>query len=258
MLMISVTGSVLVYRNELSRAATPAPRISTGSGPRLTDDELKQAAARLYPGYTPTSVTRFKNEDQAVEVWLRQGDDLRKRLFDVRSGADLADAIPPGIARISQLIDLHDNLLSGTTGLLVNGCAALAVFVIALTGLVIWWPGAKVWRRSLVVPRGVGFRRTVWHLHSMVGFWTLGFTTVFALSGAYFAFPDSYQAIADWIEPVSNPDATRVTDRVIYWLAYLHFGRINGIGIPCNGPGLCDQAVKATWAFFGQIGRAHV
>ena len=121
MLMISVTGSVLVYRNELSRAATPAPRISTGSGPRLTDDELKQAAARLYPGYTPTSVTRFKNEDQAVEVWLRQGDDLRKRLFDVRSGADLADAIPPGIARISQLIDLHDNLLGGPTGRLVNG-----------------------------------------------------------------------------------------------------------------------------------------
>jgi uncharacterized iron-regulated membrane protein len=38
---------------------------------------------------------------------------------------------------------------------------------------------------------------------------------------------------------------------VIYWIAYLHFGRINGIGIPCRGPGLCDQATKAVWAFFG-------
>ncbi|MBT5485149.1 MAG: hypothetical protein HOK55_10515, partial [Gammaproteobacteria bacterium] len=31
----------------------------------------------------------------------------------------------------------------------------------------------------------------------------------------------------------------------------LHFGRINGIGIPCSGPGLCDQSVKALWAIFG-------
>jgi uncharacterized iron-regulated membrane protein len=42
-----------------------------------------------------------------------------------------------------------------------------------------------------------------------------------------------------------------LADRVIYWLAYLHFGRVNGIGIPCNGPGFCDQTTKAAWAFFG-------
>ena len=45
-LMVSVTGSVLVYRNELFRAATPDAIISTGSGPRLTDDQLKAAVVR--------------------------------------------------------------------------------------------------------------------------------------------------------------------------------------------------------------------
>jgi uncharacterized iron-regulated membrane protein len=34
-------------------------------------------------------------------------------------------------------------------------------------------------------------------------------------------------------------------------MAYLHFGRICGIGIPCKGPGLCDQTTKAVWALFG-------
>src|SRR5437762_1204600 len=43
-LMISVTGSVLVYSNELFRAATPKPIISQDSGPRLTDEQLKAAA----------------------------------------------------------------------------------------------------------------------------------------------------------------------------------------------------------------------
>ena len=45
-LMISVTGSVLVYSNELYRAATPEPIPSKASGPRLTDDQLSKAATR--------------------------------------------------------------------------------------------------------------------------------------------------------------------------------------------------------------------
>src|SRR5713226_287013 len=49
-LMISVTGSVLVYRNELYRAATREPIISKGSRPRLSDDQLAEAARHLYPG----------------------------------------------------------------------------------------------------------------------------------------------------------------------------------------------------------------
>jgi uncharacterized iron-regulated membrane protein len=43
----------------------------------------------------------------------------------------------------------------------------------------------------------------------------------------------------------------RFVDRALYWLAFLHFGRIDGIGLPCDGPGLCDQATKAVWALFG-------
>jgi len=158
---------------------------------------------------------------------------------------------PGMLVATSWLLDLHDNLLAGETGRTVNGIAAFAIFALALTGVVIWWPGTKTWRRSLTVPRGLGWQRTTWHLHSMIGFWTFGFTLVFALSGAYFGFPGLFQNIADWLDPVTDPDASRVSDSVIYWLAYLHFGRINGIGIPCHGPGLCDQATKATWAFFG-------
>src|SRR3954452_24001585 len=64
--MISVTGSVLVYRNELYRAATPAPVISTAAGPRLTDDQIKTAVARLYPDYRVLSVNHPDNPNEAV------------------------------------------------------------------------------------------------------------------------------------------------------------------------------------------------
>jgi len=251
-LMISVTGSVLVYRNELYRAATPDLIVSKGSGPRLTDDQLAEAATRLYPGYGVVRIVRARDLDQAVDVWLGRGDAIKKRLFDPRSGGDLGDAVPTGIWLVSKLLDLHDNLLAGETGRKVNGVGALAALALAATGLAIWWPGVKTWRRSLTLHRGVGWKRWTWHLHSMIGFWSLGFTLVFAVSGIYLANPDLFQDVADRLEPLTAANAgTRIGDQVIYWIAYLHFGRINGIGIPCSGPGLCDQTTKAIWAVFG-------
>jgi uncharacterized iron-regulated membrane protein len=160
----------------------------------------------------------------------------------------------PQVRRATEwLLDLHDNLLAGETGRTVNGAGAFAILALATSGLVIWWPGVKTWRRSLMLPRGTGWRRTIWHLHSMVGFWTAGFTIVLGLSGAYFCFPGLFEHVADFLDPVADPAVVvvRVSDSVIYWIAYLHFGRINGIGIPCRGPGLCDQATKAVWAVFG-------
>ena len=59
-LMVSVTGSVLVYRNELYRAATPDPIAVAKSGPLLTDDQLQAAATRSYPGYTVTGISRSR------------------------------------------------------------------------------------------------------------------------------------------------------------------------------------------------------
>jgi uncharacterized iron-regulated membrane protein len=154
-------------------------------------------------------------------------------------------------ALISSLADLHDNLFAGGRGRQVNGFGAMAVVVLAMTGAALWWPGIKTWRRSLTVPRGIGWQRTTWHLHSLIGFWSLAFTLVFAMSGIYLCFPEVFQGFADRIDPAPPDTPLRISDQIIYWLAYLHFGRINGIGIPCRGPGWCDQATKAVWALFG-------
>jgi len=256
-LLISLTGSILVYRNELYRAATPNPIIVTPSGAPLTDAQLKGAAGRLYPGYTVLGISRATNPDQGVVISLNREGGLfktsrRNRLFNPYTGADLGDSVPLGIWLVSRLLALHDDLLGGTTGRKVNGGGAVLVIVLALTGIVVWWPGVGTWRRSLTLPRGVAWRRVIWHLHGMIGFWSLGFVLLFALSGAYLCSPDLFQSLADRIEPLTDANArTRTVDQAIYWLAYLHFGRINGIGIPCRGPGLCDMATKLTWAVVG-------
>jgi uncharacterized iron-regulated membrane protein len=251
-LLMSVTGSVLVYRNELYRVTTPVPIVSKGSGPRLTDQQLGEAARRLYQDYRLVNITRMPNLDQAVDVWLRRGGELKKRLFDPRSGSDLGDSVPHSMLLVTKLIDLHDNLLGGSSGRKVNGAGAVALLALAATGLAIWWPGIKTWRSSLTLPRGLRWKSLNWHLHSMIGFWSMAFVLVFAFSGVYLCFPEQLQDFADRLEPPTAANAgIRIVDNVIYWLAFLHFGRINVIGIPCKGPGLCDQATKAVWAIFG-------
>jgi uncharacterized iron-regulated membrane protein len=86
----------------------------------------------------------------------------------------------------------------------------------------------------------------------VLGFWLLGVILLFALSGVYLGNPEVFQNFADRLQPPTDANAgVRLVDSIIYWLAYLHFGRINGIGIPCHGPGLCDQTTKFVWALAG-------
>jgi uncharacterized iron-regulated membrane protein len=194
-----------------------------------------------------------------VHLWLGVGIGLYVLMISVTGSvlvyrnelynATRADSL--GYRLVSRLLELHDDLLAGEAGRTVNGVGAVAILVLASTGVVIWWPGLKTWRRSLTLPRGVGWRRATWHLHSLIGFWTLGFTVMLASSGAYLGFPDAFQGLADRLDPPAAGGTPRISDDIIYWLAYLHFGRINGIGIPCGGPGVCDQTVKAIWAVCG-------
>lgn len=196
---ISVTGSVLVYRNELYVAATPEPSAFQSSESSAQDN------------------------DEAIGVWL-----------------------------VSKLIELHADLLAGSNGRKVNGIGALAVLLSAITGLLIWWPGIKNWRYSLILRRGCGWRVFNWDLHGVIGFWGFGFSVVFAVSGLYLCFPEGFHALADRLDPPAEGSfGVRFVDNLLSWLAYSHFGRINGIGISCSGPGICDQTIKAIWAVFG-------
>jgi uncharacterized iron-regulated membrane protein len=213
---------------------------------------LKAAALRAHPGYGVISMGSEEKPDRAVSITLSGRGGRIDRLFNPYTGQDLGDSVPFGIHFVTRLLELHDDLMAGTTGRSVNGFGAVMLLALVLTGMVVWWPGIKTWRRSLVLHRGVGWRRFTWDLHSVIGFWTLLILVLFAVSGAYLGNPMPFQNLADRIQPPTDANAgVRFVDKVIYWLAYLHFGRVNGIGIPCKGPGLCDKATKLTWAVAG-------
>jgi len=251
--VISVTGSLLVYRNELYRAATPPSVTVRSSGTRLSEEDLRAAAMRAYPGYRVTRLISGRRRNQPVDISLTRGTTIKQRLFDPYTGNDLGDAVPIGIWLVSTVMDLHDNLLAGRTGRKVNGVGALFVIVLAITGLMIWWPGLTTWRRRLTVHRGVGWKRWTWELHGMMGVWSLLFILLFGVTGLYLSYPETFGSLADVIQPPTDLNVgTRAVDSIMYWLAYLHFGRLGG-RIPHCGRGFCDATTKAIWAFFGLV-----
>jgi uncharacterized iron-regulated membrane protein len=242
--VVSVSGSAVVFRRELMRSMANRPQVSAhdATSHRLTEDELGAAARRAFPDYTVTKVWLGRNGERPVDIWMNRGKDDKKHLFDPYTGADLGETIPLGVRTLDWLVSLHDELLGGFTGRTVNGVGAVFLAVLCLTGAVVWWPGTMSWRRSLGVQWRAGWKRVNWDLHSAIGFWMFAIVFMWALSGVYLVFPHPFMAVVDFLEP---PDPASLTPRhgdlALEWLAKVHFGRFAGI------------KTKALWAFMGLI-----
>jgi uncharacterized iron-regulated membrane protein len=241
--MLSVTGSALVYRNELDRYfATPRPRFDP-QAVRLTTDQLRAAAERLYPGYSITRVgDRISRRNPTIEIWAERGAEKRERLFNPYTGEDLGASITQGEYFVLWLTRLHDELLFDRPGRFWNGIGSAVATLLVLTGLVVWWPGSSRWKRSLGVKWSGGWRRFNWDLHSALGFWLFLFMLMWGVSGFYLGVPEPF---SNFVDAISDPDdflGDRPGDIVLSWLTRLHFGRWR------NSPTL-----KAIWALVGLV-----
>ena len=152
-LVISLSGSVLVYRSELRQVFNPEPRIVVPSGDRLSTDALTEAARQIYPDHQVRVFAEPEDLAHAVTMSVNRDGAVAQMHFDPYTGEELGHALPFGWRATTWLLDLHDNLLTGETGRSVNGGGAVALTLLSLTGAMIWWPGIRSWSRSLVVDR---------------------------------------------------------------------------------------------------------
>jgi uncharacterized iron-regulated membrane protein len=226
LVMLSITGAALVYRVELERSFEVVRPAFEPNRARLSQEEMKAAAERLYPGWEVTRVgTRITRRNPTLEVWVERNGEKKERLFNPYTGEDLGDAIPQKVKALNWVAELHDELLLGQTGRKINAAGSGVVTLLVISGLIVWWPGVRNWRRSLGVKRGTNWIRFNWDLHSAIGFWSFLLLALWGLSGIYLAYPDPFSAFVDRI---SDPDAIlgqRPGDIVLAWMSRLHFGR---------------------------------
>lgn len=266
--VLSLTGSVLVYRNELDRYfAAPRAALRPDATP-MTKEQIQEHAARLYPGWTITGVYEGRYvarggrggaraggpaggrgrrpPDPTASVEFARGEETKTRLFDPYDGTDLGDNFTSGQAWMLWLVRLHDELLlERPDGPWLNGALSLAFTLVVLTGFVVWWPGVARWTRSLRFSFRSGWKRFNWDLHSVLGFWLFLFMLMWGISGWYLGIPEPLTALVEKYSDPSVEYGERPGDIALTWLAALHFGRWRD---PTWGPWF-----KGLWAVVGVV-----
>jgi uncharacterized iron-regulated membrane protein len=240
-LVMSISGTILIFRVEIETFYLRQPTIVQGPGPRLTEDELKAAIGRAYPNYEIRRISH-QGPKYPVDALLHGDGKTLQRLFNPFTGVDMGNSLRSGYLFMEWLVNLHDNLLYRPVGRFVNLAGGLIVTLICLTGAVIWWPGIMRWRRSLTVQWKADLKSLNWALHSAFGFWALAFVFMWGISGAYVAYPKPFESLVSFLDS-SEPASRKISfgEAVLVWLAKLHFGRFGGM------------TSKVIWVAFGVV-----
>jgi uncharacterized iron-regulated membrane protein len=106
---------------------------------------------------------------------------------------------------LSWLGNLHGSLLMDSPGMTANAVGGFVIAALCLSGIVVWWPGIRSWRRALAIRTGVGWRRLIFDLHSAVGFWIFAVLLMWGLTGGYFVFPQPFRAAISFFTPIEVP-----------------------------------------------------
>ena len=242
--LLSITGSALVFRREMDAAARPQAPPITESTQLLSKERLTELALDAYPGATVERVGGPQRRTALVRVVMQRDGETIERDFNALTGEDLGHPFPWKAQAILKLADLHDDLLmtEDRRGRFWNGVGSILVTVLCITGALIWWPGVRNWKRGTTVKWRAAWPRFNFDLHSAMGFWFFAIIFIWAVSGIYLSFPDPCLAAVDRIWGASESFEPRPGDVVLDWLVRLHFGRWRS-----------SHVLKAVWVVIGLI-----
>ena len=188
LIVISLTGSALVFRSEIDALLRPDLLQVEPAGARIGPGRAVRAVRAALPGAQPRLVHLPQRPGAPYEIALPDG---RHAFVDAYRGNVLGTRAA-GEGVMNTLFALHAELLAGATGLWIVGVIGLLTLLLAATGLVLWWPvGASTWRR-LRVGLVVAWRRSPWRLnydlHRAGGFYTALFLVLVAATGSALVF----------------------------------------------------------------------
>ena len=239
--VLSLTGSALVFRNELNRAFSPERPAIDKDARIQSPEELTEAARHAYPGFAVARVGDVQGRSPVVQISLERDGETIERVFNAYTGEDLGDPFPMASRALLWVTILHDDLLimEGQRGRFWNGIGSILTALLCLSGAIVWWPGIAVWRRSVTVKWRSAWPRLSFDLHSALGFWCFVLIAIWAVSGIYLSLPTPFMAVVDWL--AGPPDRVRPVDVALEWLVRLHFGRWR------------SHTLKAVWVIIGLV-----
>ena len=188
---ISLSGSILVFQQDLlddTHAAVSSAQNLVSFG------EAVALAQGAHPDSHLQYIDNRNRNPKVVSILLANAHGAQVVNVDRAAGRIVDDSVrQQRHFALSFLEDLHNQLLGGATGERINAIGGGLLFAMSLTGIVLWWPGRKNWKRALTVLWHARWPRVNFDLHVAFGFWTLLFVAMWGLTGLYFGFPFQFR-----------------------------------------------------------------
>lgn len=197
LVVISVSGSALVFENEIDRALNASTSFVTPGAQPLPIETLIARVQTAYPKDQVTGARIADRPNQAYELSLRS---RQGAMVDPYTGNILGlRNHETSFARWVHL--LHTRLVADKIGEAMVGWISIAMLGLAITGLVLWWP-----RKLLTAGSASSWKRTNFDLHNVLGFYSSLVMLFITLSGVLIAFENVTDPLVRRLNPAS-PDA---------------------------------------------------
>lgn len=180
-LVLSITGCALVFQDDIDRLLNRDLTVVSPGPSTVSLQTAVDAVRAAYPSETPTGLILPEKPHHALVVALDSGlnagvDQYSGRVLGARGRLS-------GFAR--ELRRFHKSLLAGPTGQTIVGAVTSLTLLMAISGVILWWP-----RRILGVKSGRSWRRMNWDLHNILGFYSAAFLVVMCASGVMITFAE--------------------------------------------------------------------
>lgn len=192
--VIGISGSALLIQSHYVSRSFPA---ATATGSEQTIMRVIEAARAAGPADARLGRVDLSVRDgQPVTVQLQPpGRGVRpvRVHVDPVSLAVLGtnEVLPRGQA-LGFLINIHSFLMMRSyVGVKVVGALGVAMIVMGISGLVLWWPKKGQWRRAFFIRRGARGLSLYLDLHHAAGIWTVAVLLLMSVSGVYLCFPQT-------------------------------------------------------------------
>jgi uncharacterized iron-regulated membrane protein len=193
-LIMSATGAMLALKPQIMDRIDAGVRfVKPESAARLPPSLILAVVGAVRPDAAPTAMTVDRDPSASVSVALGRGGTVYVNPY---TGAALGSGSERAAAFFRSVEDWHRWLAvtgeTRTAARAATGAANLAFFVLAVTGLYIWWP--RKWTAQhtapiLVFRRTLGGRARDFNWHNVIGFWCAPAIIVMTLSGVVMSYP---------------------------------------------------------------------
>lgn len=191
LVLLSVTGSILVFEHEIDRflnreLLTHSETVDPGQEPVPIDESISNIR-QSFPGKEIQFMGLPADSNATMEVWL--GSEPEYTYVYVNPyNAEITGSRVGNSSFTLFMHELHAHLLTGETGSVIVGISGIVLVLLCLSGIILWVPKAGKLLKSITVSFRKKFKRVNYDLHRSVGFWTCLLLLLFALTGSALVF----------------------------------------------------------------------